>query len=219
MVVEASIDKDNIKLTFNEELDAVHLPPVTAFKVQVGANEQMPTTVTLDGCCVNLLLGSSVASTDTVNLSYVLSDTNLCDRAGNEVAPFTAMPVVNNTPPVSQNPEIISAVAKDKTITLTYSKPLKPELLPALLSFAIKITNRDSVTPVQVIITEAQLTLALAQTLKARDALTLSYTPGENPVQDLEGNLAPAQNDYPVQNQTEGDITPPILRRNRYKWF
>ena len=107
--------------------------------------------------------------------------------------PLILHPVRNITGQDLTPPVVVEASIDKDNIKLTFNEELDAVHLPP------------------VIITEAQLTLTLAQTLKARDALTLSYTPGENPVQDLEGNLAPAQNDYPVQNQTEGDITPPIL--------
>ena len=95
------------------------------------------------------------------------------------------------------------------------SKPLDLDSTPAPGDFAVTATGSDTVsTPhavskVNVARDAATVTLTLAAPVPGGDVVTLDYTPGANPVQDLWGNAAIALDDRTVRNDTPNTLNTP----------
>ncbi len=107
------------------------------------------------------------------------------------------MPLVpDTTAPVLQ-----TAAANGATLTLTYNEALNPASVPAAGAFSVN--GGHSVTAVNVTGSTVALTLSPA-VIAGEAGLTLSYTPGASPIEDLAGNDAAALVNQAVTNSTGG---------------
>ena len=95
------------------------------------------------------------------------------------------------------------------------SEPLDPYSKPAPGDFSVTATGSDSVSTahlvsrVNVAREAATVALTLADPVADGDVVTLDYTPGANPVQDLWGNAAIALAGRTVRNDTPGTVNTP----------
>ena len=100
------------------------------------------------------------------------------------------------------------AVVNGTTLTLTYDEPLDGSSTPAAGDFTVAGGDQTrTVTGVRVSGSTVVLTLdAGAEHLEA--GILVSYTPGDNPIQDVPGNDAETLSQVRVTNETP-DTTPP----------
>ena len=100
----------------------------------------------------------------------------------------------DGTPPILE-----TTVVNGATLTLTYNEALNSGSVPAVGAFSM--SGGHAVTGVNV--TGAAVVLTLSPAVMAGETgLTLSYTPGANPIEDLAGNDAAALVNQTVTNST-----------------
>jgi uncharacterized repeat protein (TIGR02059 family) len=151
-----------------------------------------------------------VISTDSVTVAYTAPATNpVQDVAGNDAASFSAVAVTNNTPPTDTTPpNRVSTAVNGSSLAIGYNEPLDTNSTPANGDYAPLVNgNPRSVTNVAV--AGSTVTLTLATPVVAADTVTLSYTAGTNPVQDVAGNDAANFSGAAVTNNTPAPNTPP----------
>ena len=130
----ATVSGTQLTLTFNQELDAIsgHLPPVSAFAVQVAGVNSTVSQLAVNGYTLTLTLDAAVNYGQTVTVNYTDPSTAndvaaLQNLAGMDVQTFSEPHAVHNlTPPVADvlAPSLNSAVANASTVTLTFSEAL-----------------------------------------------------------------------------------------------
>ena len=102
-------------------------------------------------------------------------------------------------------PTLDTAAVNGDTLTLTYDEALDTASTPAATAFTLGGTSETVST---VAISGSVVTLNLSGAVTSGDSVTLTYTPGANPVQDVAGNDAAALSAQAVTNNT-----PPMLVR------
>ena len=130
----ATVSGTQLTLTFNQELDAIsgHLPPVSAFAVQVAGVNSTVSQLVANGYKLTLTLDAAVNYGQTVTVNYTDPSTAndvaaLQNLAGMDVQTFSEAYAVHNlTPQVTDvlAPSLNSAVANGSTVTLTFSEAL-----------------------------------------------------------------------------------------------
>ena len=133
-IQNATVSGTQLTLTFNQELDAMsgHLPPVSAFAVQVAGVNSTVSQLVADGYKLTLTLDAAVNYGQAVTVNYTDPSTAndvaaLQNLAGMDVQTFSTPYAVHNlTPPVVDliAPSLNSAVANGSTVTLTFSEAL-----------------------------------------------------------------------------------------------
>ncbi|MCY3747067.1 MAG: SwmB domain-containing protein [Acidobacteria bacterium] len=101
----ATVNGEQLKVTFDRALDEDETPAGTAFTVTAtpegGTAREIQGTsaaVTIDGATATVTLASAVVRGETVTVAYAKPDTNpLAAADGNEVEDFTGEPVINAT--------------------------------------------------------------------------------------------------------------------------
>ena len=214
LLSSVTIDGAALTLTYDEALDTDSVPAATDFTVQSGGSPVSLATVspvTVGGSTVTLTLAAAVTALDTVTLSYVPGTNPIQDAAGNDAAALTNQAVVNSTADTTA-PLLSSATVNGATVTLTYDEALDTASVPAGTDFTVQSSGSPvslaSSDPVAV--SGSTVTLTLAAAVTALDTVTLSYTPGTNPIQDAAGNDAGALTNQAVTNST-ADTTAPLL--------
>ena len=129
VVTAATVDGDQLVLTFAEDLDPGSRPAASAFTVSVdGATGAAPSSVdTITGQQVTLTLASAVTSGQTVTVSYAVPTTNpLQDTSGIEAPGFTAgdFTVTNNTGAASTDATLSALALTDGDGTAITLSPI-----------------------------------------------------------------------------------------------
>ena len=95
----ATVDGDELVLTYGEDLDETSAPAVTAYAVKVdGGAGAAPSGVAVAGKTVTLILAPAVTSGQTVTVSYTAPSSNpVQDESGLGAPAFTDRAVTNNT--------------------------------------------------------------------------------------------------------------------------
>ena len=108
-------------------------------------------------------------------------------------------------------PTLASATVDGASLVLGWSEPLDQASAPAGSAFTVHVAPAgDALTPGQVAVSGAQVTLTLPAPVTSEDTVTVSYTPpGAGPIQDVATNLAAALDRHAVDNDT-----PPVLALN-----
>ena len=130
----ATVSGTQLTLTFNQELDAIsgHLPPVSAFAVQVAGVNSTVSQLVVNGYTLTLTLDTAVNYGQEVTVNYTDPSTAndvaaLQNLTGMDVQTFSEAYTAHNlTPPVADvlAPSLNSAVANGNTVTLTFSEAL-----------------------------------------------------------------------------------------------
>ena len=130
----ATVSGTQLTLTFNQELDAMsgHLPPVSAFAVQVAGVNSTVSQLAVNGYTLTLTLDTAVNYGQEVTVNYTDPSTAndvaaLQNLAGMDVQTFSEPYTAHNlTPPAADllAPSLNSAVANASTVTLTFSEAL-----------------------------------------------------------------------------------------------
>ena len=130
---------------------------------------------------------------------------------------ITLVEIVDNdgdAPPDLTPPRLTGAAVNGSTLVLTYDETLDGASIPARGDFVV--TAAGSTTGVDgVHVRGSAVTLTLATAVQAGQTVTLDYTPGANPTQDMAGNDAAALSGQHVTNNTPGgpvsDTRAPLL--------
>ena len=98
-------------------------------------------------------------------------------------------------------PSLTDAEVTDDELTLTYSEGLDSDPKPATSDFTVTAGSEvGSVTAVAM--SSSEVTLTLASAVTSGQAVTLTYSPGTNPIRDIAHNPAAALTDQGVTNET-----------------
>ena len=179
-----------LTLTYNEALDASSTPASGAFAL--GGTGTTVASVLVSGSTVALTLSGVIGIGVAVTVSYTAGGAPIQDVAGNDAANLVAQAVTNNSTQDVTAPTLSSAVINTAgtSLTLTYSEALDTGSVPALGAFALAgtilaaLTGTPNVTGSTVV-----LTLAPGVTV-GETGITISYTAGGAPIQDVAGNDA-----------------------------
>jgi len=109
---------------------------------------------------------------------------------------YDSLGAADVTPPALASAGIAGAKA-----TLTYGEPLDAASTPAPSAYAVKVNGADA-TVNTVTVSGSVVRLSLLAPVLAGDAVTVGYTPGAAPVQDLAGNDAAALVNQALTNTT-----------------
>lgn len=112
------------------------------------------------------------------------------DAAGNVSAPV--MHTLRVTDVDDRAPLLTGQVVNGTSAFLTYDEALDPASQPALADFTVAIQSGGSIQVTSVQISGNTVALTLGRAPAAGEELTLTYTPGANPVQDAAGNAVAA---------------------------
>ena len=105
-------------------------------------------------------------------------------------------------------PMFMSAAVDGAALTLTFSEDLDAESVPAAGDFTVTVGGEARGVS-EVSVSGSDVTLTLASAVMAGDEVTVSYTPGDNPIRDGDGLEAAAISDAQVTNNT-GEPEPPM---------
>ena len=127
VVTGATVNGDQLTLTFAEDLDTNSKPAASAFTVYIAGDTTgvNPSSVdTISGKTVTMTLASAVTSGQTVTLDYAVPTSNpLQDESGIEAPDFTGQTVTNNTGATNTaatgKPGITGAPQRGETLTAT----------------------------------------------------------------------------------------------------
>ncbi len=101
-------------------------------------------------------------------------------------------------------PYISTATVNSAALIITYNEDLTSST-PAPSDFTVD-DNGNPVAISNVSVAGGAVTLTLASPVSAGDAVTVDYTPGSNPLEDSDGNLATSLSDYSIMN-----TMPPVI--------
>ena len=104
-------------------------------------------------------------------------------------------------------PGLVTAQVDGETLTLTYNEPLDTGSEPAPGDFSVSVNGNTAVVS-DVALSGSALTLELAVTVVNTDTVTVTYTAGSNPIQDLAGNDA-ADISFPGRAVDNVTVSPP----------
>ena len=194
-LLQRTVNGTTLVLTYDETLDDASVPAVGDFVVQSGGNTINVSQVSVDGSKVTLTLAAPVQPNQAVSLDYTPGANPIQDASGNDAAPLSGTDV---TPP-----QLTRAAVNAGTLVLTYNETLDDASVPAPGDFVV--TAAGSTAGVDgVRVGGSAVTLTLAAPVQANQAVTLDYTPGANPTQDMAGNDAAALSGRAVTNNTPG---------------
>ncbi|WP_419857168.1 SwmB domain-containing protein [Candidatus Palauibacter irciniicola] len=214
----ATVDGTVLSVTFDNNLDAGSAPASSAFTVTVLAADATTRTiagtsaaVTIRGASVSVTLASAVAEGETATVSYAKPASDpLKGPAGADVADFSDQPVrnVNVTPP----PVFVSATVDGATLTVTFDRDLRWDVVPGGTVFTVTATPEGGTA--RTIQGTGRPTIAgpamretLASAVAAGETVTVSYTkptgPGALPLRGFgAGSEVESFSGQPVENET-----------------
>ena len=191
--------------------DAVTLTPVfaadrTTYSASVGYDA---TVVTVYATTTDVRASWEATDDDTETGGYQVDldvgDTTVTVTVTPEDGETTGTYTITVTR--AAKPQLDTATANGASLVLSYDKTLDEDSLPAGSDFAVSVT--DSVTGVEAAATVAQVdvaaatvTLTLSTPVRFGDTVTVTYTPGDDPIQVGAGTLAAALASHTVTNNT-----------------
>ncbi len=210
----AEVDADTLTLTYNEALDETSQPATEDYTVTVDSVDRGVTAVDVSGSTVTLTLAPAVVASDTVKVSYTRRTNPVQDSDGARAGEFTDELVTNNTTPAPPVYVPLSGVVNGDTLTLTYDEALDPDSEPATTTYTVTAgSTTHTVSDVE--ISGMTVTLMLSTPVQALQTVLLSYLPGSNPLQDLDGEDAAPLTNITIANETDVPPRPPRLSRPR----
>jgi len=216
----ATVNGSMLVLNYTEAntLDATNVPPANAFSVS-GGHSVTGVSVNAAAKTVTLTLGTAVANSETVTVSYTDptagNDVNaIQDGAGNDAATITMQTVTNNTLDTTP-PVFATAAVNGSTLVLNYTEANTLDATNIPLPAAFTVSGGHNVTGVALNAVSHTVTLTLGTAVANGETVTVSYidpTAGNdvNAIQDAAGNDAATITTQPVTNNTP-DTTAPLF--------
>ena len=210
----ATVDGDELTVTFDGDLDPNAVPAGSAFTVK-GTRSGTESTLSLaatnpvavSGKTVTLTLAEAVLPFDTVTVTYAAPATGDklqdADKAQHPVPDFSAKTATNNSSD-STPPSFVSATVNGTKMTITFDEPLDETVAVPADRFgrllALQSTDADSVS-----ISGRTVTATFATAARHGQALGVKYRTPVDPaleIKDLSGNrvagfIQPAANNTP----------------------
>ena len=177
-VSSAVVVGDELRVTFNVNLDTTSKPATSAFTVTAASQTVSVSSVSIAGKVVTLDLGSSIAGDQTVKLAYQLPTTKpLSSSDGAVAAPFSNQAVVNRSPPL-----LSSATVNGSTLTLGFDTALNTQVAPDVADFTLTGATASSVA-----VSGSSVVLTLSAAVAEGAAVRIAYTPSSDPTKGIEG--------------------------------
>ena len=116
-LASATVEGDQLVLTYNEDIDEDSIPATSAYSVTVGTGAAAePSGVSISGTAVTLTLVAAAAAGEDVSVTYAVPSTNpVQDVSGNDAGPLTARAVTN----YALTPLLVSNAEKSRTTSPT----------------------------------------------------------------------------------------------------
>ena len=177
-VSSAAVAGDELRVTFNVNLDTASKPATSAFTVTAASQAVSVSSVSIAGKVVTLDLASSVAGDQTVKLAYQLPTTKpLSSSDGAVAAPFSNQAVGNRSPPL-----LTSATVNGSTLTLGFDTALNTQVAPDVADFTLTGATASSVA-----VSGSSVVLTLSAAVAEGAAVRIAYTPSSDPTKGIEG--------------------------------
>lgn len=200
VIVSSTVDESILLLRYTEALDGLSVPANDDYVVLADGGPLNITSVAISGSDVTLTLGAPVTGGQVVSLDYTSGINPLRDVAGNP-APNVTGRSITNLSPVATPPVLQSAVVNADSLILTYNEDLDTGSVPTPSDFSVVVASVmrgiDTVS-----ISGTIVTLTLNSAVSQGQAVTISYTPGTTPIQDIAGSDAAALLEQAVANTT-----------------
>ncbi|MBV2194380.1 MAG: BapA prefix-like domain-containing protein, partial [Azonexus sp.] len=140
-----SADGASVVLTYNEALDPANPPAASDFAITIDGTPVTPTSVTVSGSTVTLVLPTAVVNGDTVTVSYTdptagndaaatqdvagndaatLTDSPVTNTVGDTTAPTTTVSITAITDDTGTAGDFITSDSNGLTLSATLSAPL-----------------------------------------------------------------------------------------------
>ena len=178
----------------NEVASVTVTGATTDTRAQLTATPKDADTTT-NGYQIDLPTALTEASTTTITVTVTAEDTT--------TSTYT---ITVTRAPDTTAPTLTSATADGTALVLAYDEALDETSQPAASDFAVSVTDSVTTTTTPAVtdvdITGTDVTLTLAAAVRHNDTVTLDYTPGTNPTQDLAANDAAALASQAVTNNT-----------------
>ncbi len=213
-----------LELTFDAALDASSAPAGSRFQVWASTRDTPRSrlisgtgTARVDGTKVLVTLAKPVPQAASVRIDYHKGGEPKPLRAagrGAEVADIDGFrgAVLDGT-----RPELVGAAATAQAVTLYYSETLDRGSTPAPGDFAVT-AGGGARTVREVSVHDDAVTLALASAVAAGEAVTVTWTPGVEPIRDPAGNDARGFSDHSANNWVGGNTEPLMLVTAEVDW-
>lgn len=209
------------KLYFNPQGSAVREDVIVALVRAEGLEDEQPDLSVLskfvDANRISINLKGYVAiavkhglvggSTDKTGM-YYLNPQGKLTRA--EAATFLSRILQDNKVIVGeqpgndngaqQGPILSNATVNGAALTLTYNESLNPSSVPAYGDFTVKVNGVVQAAPSSIAVSGSTVIITLSQTIPTGSTVTISYTPGANPIRNLAGYNTSALVNYQVSN-------------------
>jgi len=144
---------------------------------------------------------------DTSYDIYVVAEDNVGNLQSSPVK--LDVKTTSSTPGDTTPPTLISAAVNGSILELTFDEKLDASSQPAGSDFIVSVQSMQ-VNVSDVSISNNQVIITLAEPVKPGDNVTVSYTPGTNPIRDEAGNNATTFSDLPVTNNAGVLVAPPL---------
>ncbi len=202
---EATVNGTTLTLTYNETLDGTSVPIGNDFLVNVNAGQATISGVQVTDNTVILTLTPTVNEGNTVTFNYTAGGSPIQDLNGNDASNENGHSVTNNTD--TTVPHLTSATVNLDTLTLNYDEALSTGNNPDTGDFTVRVGGSSlNISNAEIIGSTVSLTI---DPVTQGASVTVNYTPGTYPVEDLAGNNAASFLEYGVTNQT--DTTAPTI--------
>jgi len=218
----ATINGNTLTLSYTDasNLDSASTPHADDFALSASSTTGISIlTISINGTAKTVTLGlsKSVVAQETVSISYTPGSTAIQDVHDNAVSALTSQSVTNDTPvPVDTTaPALQSMVIDGDTLVLTYTdaSDLDTVSSPHPDDFVLVGEDKDSnpisglnIMTISINSAAKTVTLGLSQSLSPLDTITLSYTPGNNPIQDTYNNAVAAITAQAVTNESPATV-------------
>ena len=100
------------------------------------------------------------------------------------------------------------------SLKLIYSEAMDTASVPAASTYSVVVGSATGVAPSSVAVSGAKVTLTLSTGAISTDTVTVTYTKGANPLQDLASNDAANLSGRAVTNNTGGTNSQPVFSSN-----
>jgi uncharacterized repeat protein (TIGR02059 family) len=202
-----------LEITYSLALTDI-VPATSAFSVQVNSTARTITSVTVSGTKVLLTLGSPVAYSNVITVSYIVPSSSPLQTADGAIAgAFSANSVTNdvNAPPIPVYSGATVENASPSVIVMTYNLSLA-NIVPAASAFSVKV-NSAARTVSSVAVSGAKVLLTIASPVVFGNVVTIAYAkPSANPLQTSSGGQAATISAQTVTNKVNAvSATPPVV--------
>ena len=113
-----------------------------------------------------------------------------------------------------QGPALTSANYSDSTVTLNFNESLNTNSVPGRSNFAVYVNGTLQPEPASVTISGSSIKLWMDQSIPYGDTVTVSYTPGTYPVQDLNGYDTSSFANYQASYNETSNTNAPVWPQN-----